>query len=89
MRQTVTGENSPQATAIDLSYLPVTAAAKTGTAETHKEGVYHNWINAFAPYDDPEIILTILLEDVNGVRRAVTPLAYNILNWYFQNKSAQ
>jgi penicillin-binding protein 2 len=89
MRQTVTGENSPQATAIDLSYLPVTAAAKTGTAETYKEGVYHNWINAFAPYDDPEIVLTILLEDVSGVRRAVTPLAYNILNWYFQNKSAQ
>jgi len=83
MRQTVTGENSPQATAIDLSYLPVTAAAKTGTAETYKEGYYHNWINVFAPYDDPEIVLSILIEDVKGVQRAVTPLAFNILNWYF------
>jgi len=83
MRQTVTGVNSPQATALDLNYLPVSAAAKTGTAETYKEGYYHNWIAAFAPYDNPEIVLMIMIEDVKGIQRAVTPLAYNILNWYF------
>ncbi|MFH1582161.1 MAG: penicillin-binding protein 2 [bacterium] len=87
MRQTVTGQNSPQATALDLNYLPVKAAAKTGTAETYKEGYYHNWITAFAPYDNPEIILTIMIEDVKGVQRAVTPLAYNILNWYFSQEN--
>ncbi|MFH1566281.1 MAG: penicillin-binding transpeptidase domain-containing protein, partial [bacterium] len=83
MRQTVTGQNSPQATVLDLNYLPVTAAAKTGTAETYKEGYYHNWITAFAPYDNPEIVLMIMIEDVKGVQRTVTPLAYKILNWYF------
>ncbi|MFH1713980.1 MAG: penicillin-binding protein 2 [Candidatus Nealsonbacteria bacterium] len=83
MRQTVTGKNSPLATALDLNYLPVSAAAKTGTAETSKTDYYHNWITVFAPYDDPEIVLTIMIEDVKGVQRTVTPLAFNILNWYF------
>lgn len=87
MRQTVTGENSPQATALDLSYLPVTAAAKTGTAETYKEGYYHSWVTAFAPYEDPEIVLTIMIEDVKGLQRTVTPLAFNILNWYFNQEN--
>lgn len=83
MRQTVTAQNSPQATAYDLNFLPVSSAAKTGTAETYRENYYHNWINVFAPYENPEIVLTILIEDVKGVQRVVTPLAYNILNWYF------
>ncbi|MFA5355747.1 MAG: penicillin-binding protein 2 [Candidatus Paceibacterota bacterium] len=83
MRQAVTGENSPQATALDLNALSVSAAAKTGTAETSKGGNYHSWITAFAPYDNPEIIMTIMIEDVEGIQRTVTPLAYEILNWYF------
>ena len=87
MRQTVTGVNSPQATALDLNALPVTAAAKTGTAETYKSGYYHSWATAFAPYDNPEIVLTILIEDVKGLQRTVTPLAYDILNWYFTREN--
>jgi len=87
MRQTVTAENSPQATAYDLNSLPVSAAAKTGTAETSKNQTYHSWITAFAPYENPEIVLTILIEDVEGIQRTVTPLAYEILNWYFSQEN--
>ncbi len=83
MRQAVTGYNSPHASAVLLSSLPVSAAAKTGTAETPTENLYHNWITVFAPYDDPEIVLTIMIEDVEGVRAATLPAAYEILNWYF------
>ncbi len=83
MRQAVTGYNSPNASAMSLSYLPVKVAAKTGTAETSKEDMYHNWTTVFAPYDDPEIIITIMIEDVEGVRAATLPVAYEILNWYF------
>jgi len=83
MRQAVTGYNSPNASAMSLSYLPVKAAAKTGTAETSKENIYHNWATVFAPYDDPEIIITIMIEDVEGIRAATLPVAYEILNWYF------
>ncbi len=83
MRQAVTGYNSPHASAMSLGYLPVKAAAKTGTAETSKKDIYHNWTTVFAPYDDPEIIITIMIEDVEGVRAATLPVAYEILNWYF------
>lgn len=83
MRQAVTGYNSPQASAVLLSSLPVKAAAKTGTAETPVENLYHNWVTVFAPYDNPEILITIMIEDVEGVRAATLPVAYEILNWYF------
>jgi len=83
MRQAVTGYNSPHASVTFLSSLPVTSAAKSGTAETPIEKVYHNWITVFAPYEDPEIILTIMIEDVHGIRPATSPVAYEILNWYF------
>ncbi|MDP2664213.1 MAG: penicillin-binding protein 2, partial [bacterium] len=82
MRQAVTGVNSPQASAVILNSLPVSAAAKTGTAELGNDR-YNNWITVFAPYDDPEIVLTLIVEDIKGVQAAVLPVAYGVLNWYF------
>ncbi len=82
MRQAVTGKNSPQASAILLSSLPVSAAAKTGTAELGN-GYYHNWITVFAPYEDPKILITIMIENVKGVQVAALPVAKEVLNWYF------
>ena len=84
MRQTVT-----QGTASGyLDLLPVTSAAKTGSAQTGRKNKYeqellHNWVTIFAPYDNPEIVLTIMLEDVPGVMAAPLPVAKEILEWYF------
>ena len=72
-------------TSTSLNTLPVKAAAKTGTAETPKEDYYHNWITVFAPYDDPQIVLTIMMEDVKGFRVTVLPVAQAILEWYFRS----
>lgn len=83
MRRAVTGENSPFASAVLLNSLPVEAAAKTGTAQASKAGYYHNWITVFAPYDEPEIVLTILIENVREAQVAVLPIAREILEWYF------
>ncbi len=83
MRQAVTGKNSPHASCVMLNSLPVSSAAKTGTAETPLKNIYHNWITVFAPYEDPEIVLTIMIEDVEGVRSAAVPVAKEILEWYF------
>ncbi|MFH1462456.1 MAG: penicillin-binding protein 2 [bacterium] len=82
MRQAVTGFNSPQASAVLLNSLPVKAAAKTGTAELGNNH-YHNWITVFAPYDDPEIVLTIMIEDIKELQVAALPAAKAILEWYF------
>ncbi len=72
---------------VTLNSLPVKAAAKTGTAQTPKDNVYHNWVTVFAPYDDPQIVLTIMLEDVPGVQAAALPVAKEVLEWYFASKN--
>lgn len=82
MRRAVSGENSPLASAVLLNSLPISSAAKTGTAELGGNR-YHNWITVFAPYEDPEIVLTIMVENVKGLQRAVLFPAKEILEWYF------
>jgi len=65
-----------------LDQLPVKAAAKTGTAELGRD-FYHNWVTVFAPYEDPQIVLTIVIENVKGVQTAALPVAKAVLEWYF------
>ena len=79
-------ETAIYGTASILNNLPVKAAAKSGTAQTTKEGYYHNWISVFAPYDDPQIVLTIIIADVDGALAAATPVAKNVLEWYFSGR---
>lgn len=81
MRQAVTSGSS-----IILNSLPVKAAAKTGTAQISRENFYDNWVSVFAPYDNPEIVLTVLIEDVKGVQSATLPVASGILKWYFSDR---
>ena len=82
MRQAVTGENSPYASAIMLNSLPVSVAAKTGTAEVEGD-FYHNWVTVFAPYEDPQIVLTVMVENVKEELVVALPVAKEILEWYF------
>ncbi len=87
MRWAVSGQNSPHASARALNDISVAVAAKTGTAQVPKKGCsdcYNIWISAFAPYEDPKIVLIIMLEDVEGkLSGVVVPVAKEILNWYF------
>lgn len=81
MRQAVT---SPSGSSYILNTLPVSSAAKTGTAQTGQEDFYHSWVSVFAPYEEPEIVLTIMVEDVPGLQRVVLPVAEEVLGWYFK-----
>jgi len=89
MRQAVTGEGAPQASSILLNSLPVKVAAKTGTAQLPKYDHYNNWITVFAPYEDPEIVLTVMIGNVKGMQTAAIPVAKEILNWYFSEKGTE
>lgn len=80
MRQTVV-----DGTATILNRLPVKAAAKTGTVETPRTGFYHNWITVFAPYDDPQIVLTVLIENLEGFQAPTNIVAKNVLEHFFQD----
>jgi penicillin-binding protein 2 len=81
MRQAVTGENSPHASAVILNSLPVPVAAKTGTAQV--KGGFHNWVTVFAPYENPQIVLTVMIEDVKELQAVALPVAKEVLEWYF------
>ena len=87
MRQAVTGQNSPLASAVLLNSLPVKAAAKTGTAQVGRDKYgneyYHNWVTVFAPYEDPQIVLTVVFERIKGEQVIALPVAKEILEWYF------
>ncbi len=76
-------------TARSLQTLPVTSGAKTGTAQTSKQGVNLNWVSAFAPYDNPEIAITVIIEEVKGVTPVATHLARDILTEYFLSKKSE
>lgn len=91
MKKAVTGEGAPKATAKILNSLPVSSGAKTGTAQNSRKdcpGCYTTWMVAFAPYENPEILLVIVIDGVKDVSSPITPpVAFNILDWYFQQKS--
>ena len=72
--------------AISLNDLGVKIAAKTGTAETSRDGFFNTWASVFAPYDNPEIVFVATIEGVEGLRSATLPVARDVLQWYFSEK---
>lgn len=70
-----------------LSSLPVAAAGKTGTAQFGpNNSKKHAWFTTFAPYDDPQIAMVILLEGAGEGSDFAVPVANNTLKWYFTRK---
>ncbi|MDP3057064.1 MAG: penicillin-binding protein 2 [bacterium] len=69
-----------------LRDVKVKVAGKTGTAEYGNAGKTHAWFTAFAPYDDPEIVLTILIEGGGEGGINAVPVAKDVLSWYFEDK---
>ncbi len=69
-----------------VSLLAISNVEKKSSSsiQTPKENYYHNWITVFAPYDDPEIVLTIIIESVYGEQVAALPVAKEVLSWYFR-----
>lgn len=66
-----------------LSDLSVKVAGKTGTAQFGTQDQTHAWFTGFAPYDNPEIVVTVLIEGGGEGHKAAVPVAKDILKWYF------
>lgn len=73
-------------TAKILQGLPVRSGAKTGTAEVQKGKTVNSLFAAFAPYENPEIAITILVEGSASNEGAASRAAYNVLKSYFGTK---
>ncbi|NUM25407.1 MAG: penicillin-binding protein 2 [Candidatus Buchananbacteria bacterium] len=69
-----------------LSGLPIAAAAKTGTAQWSSNKENHAWATAFAPYENPQIVLTVLAEESGEGSRVAIPVVYDILKWWSENR---
>ena len=76
-------ENVVSGSGIALANLPVKAAGKTGTAQYARNEKTHAWYTAYAPYDDPEIALVVLIEGGGEGHAAAVPVAREVLEWYF------
>lgn len=69
-----------------LRSLPFPAAGKTGTAQTSPDKEAHAWFTCFAPYDNPEIEITVLIEEGGEGSTVSVPIAKKILEYWWKTK---
>lgn len=81
MRQTVTDGSASQ-----LNELKVTSAGKTGTAQFGSEDKTHSWYVSFAPYENPQIAMVVLVEGGGEGHSWSVPVTKEIYKWYFDER---
>lgn len=79
------------------------AAGKSGTAQVfslkenqsyntkglRKELHDHAWFTAFAPYDNPQIVVSIILENAGGGSSNAAPIVRKIMDYYLNQRLPQ
>lgn len=81
MRQTITSGSAQS-----LKNVVVPVAGKTGTAQWSTVKPTHAWFTGFAPYDKPQLVITILIEQGGEGSSTAVPIAKEVLDWYFSRK---
>jgi len=66
-----------------LKDMEVTSAGKTGSAD-NSTGKAHSWFVGYAPYENPQISVSILVENVGTGSEYAVPIAKKIFEAYFQ-----
>lgn len=85
-----------------MSGLPITVAGKTGTSQVtsipqstvhrlkeHELAYFHRshaWITTYAPYDNPQYIVTVLIEHGGHGGSTSGPIAADIYKWLFAHR---
>ncbi|MCR5100969.1 MAG: penicillin-binding protein 2 [Butyrivibrio sp.] len=73
-------------TASRLKGLSYTAAGKTGSAEFKESSSdSHAWFTGFAPAEDPQICVTIIIENAGSGGEYAVPLAKRLFDAYLEN----
>ncbi|MBO5351807.1 MAG: FtsW/RodA/SpoVE family cell cycle protein [Lachnospiraceae bacterium] len=68
----------------ELADLGVKAAGKTGTAQHAGSDADHAWYLCFAPADDPQIAVVVLVENSGTGNQYAVPVAEKVLKEYFK-----
>lgn len=77
------GACKPGGTASPFFDFQPQVACKTGTAETEREGETHAWLTAYAPVENPEIVVTLLVEKGGEGSSVAAPKVREILDFWF------
>ncbi len=83
MRETVlSGSAKP------LLTLPISSAGKTGTSQFDDSDLSrtHAWFTSYAPFEDPQIVVTVLVESGGEGHSAALPVAKEALSWWANNR---
>lgn len=78
--------NKSYGTANLLDTLPMPVAAKTGSAQTAGNTKTNALFIGYAPADDPQIAVLVLIEDAREGSLNVTPIARDVFEWYYINR---
>ncbi len=70
---------------LDAQIPGIKVAGKTGTAETGS-GELHSWFISFAPADDPEIAVAVIVENGQEGFKSALPLARRIMESYLRSQ---
>lgn len=82
MRQVVTNGTTCECI---FKNVPVKVAGKSGTAETSTgdKSKPHAWFTAYAPYDKPEVMATVIIEQGSGGSQYSAPAISGAMETYF------
>jgi penicillin-binding protein 2 len=73
-----------------LKSLPMQTAGKTGTAQWNQSKDPHAWFTSFAPFQNPQIVVTILIEEGGGNNSNPALLATEkFYSWWWQEKASK
>ena len=67
----------------DVVYAVIEAAGKAGTAQFGGDGKTHGWFVSFAPYEQPELAMIVLVEGQGEEGYNAVPVTKEVYDWYF------
>ncbi len=70
-----------------LSSLPFDLGGKTGTAQWSNSNKPHAWFTSFAPYENPKVVVTILVEEGGSGDEVTVPIALDFFEWWSQYRN--
>jgi len=69
-----------------LSDLPISVAAKTGTAQIENNVKINAFFVGYLPAENPQIAILVLVENAREGSLNAVPVAKDVLQWYYYNR---
>ena len=85
MRETI---SSATGSGRRLATLPLPLAGKTGTAQIGGTEDTHAWFSSFGPYDEPELVVVVVLERGGAGDKVAVPFTEGIWQWWLEHRAA-